>query len=172
MFLFETLLEKQMDLIAVELTPESFAPYGNVLQIEGSPFFHINNGKTERYHDLANVEVTDGHRLLVSINRSEPCDLPMDFSLLEKHPLSSQAFMPMNGERFVVIVAEAGDEIPFNTLRAFITNGRQGINYHRGVWHHPLFAFGKVTNFLTIDRGGADNCVVSQLPEPCRVVLG
>ncbi|KFK95306.1 MULTISPECIES: ureidoglycolate lyase [unclassified Serratia (in: enterobacteria)] len=163
-----------MDLIAVELTPEAFAPYGDVLQTEGSSFFHINDGKTARYHDLAKIEVSDGHRVLASINRSEPCDMPMQFSVLEKHPLSSQAFIPMNGERFVVIVAEAGkgDEIPVNTLRAFITNGRQGVNYHRNVWHHPLFAFGQVTDFFTIDRGGADNCVVSQLPEPCRVILG
>ncbi|WP_431223411.1 ureidoglycolate lyase [Serratia sp. L9] len=163
-----------MDLIAVELTPEAFAPYGNVLQIEGSPFFHINDGKTERYHDLAKVEVSDNHRVLVSINRSEPCALPMEFSVLEKHPLSSQAFMPMKGERFVVIVAEAGegDDIPLSTLRAFITNGKQGVNYHRNVWHHPLFAFGEVTDFFTVDRGGADNCIVRQLPESCRVVLG
>lgn len=160
-----------MDLVAAELTPEAFAPYGDVLQIEGSHFYHINDGKTERYHDLAKIEVSDGHRVLVSINRSEPCHLPMEFSVLEKHPLSSQAFMPMNGERFVVIVAEAGDEIPLKTLRAFITNGRQGINYHRNVWHHPLFAFGKSTDFFTVDRGGGDNCIVKQLPQPYRVVL-
>ncbi|PAA99769.1 ureidoglycolate lyase [Serratia fonticola] len=163
-----------MDLIAVELTPEAFAPYGDVLQIEGAPFFHINGGKTERYHDLAKVEVADDHRVLVSINRSEPCDLPLEFSVLEKHPLSSQAFMPMKGERFVVIVAEAGegDEIPLHTLRAFITNGKQGVNYHRNVWHHPLFAYGAITDFFTVDRGGADNCIVKTLPETYRIVLG
>ena len=161
-----------MDLVIEELTPAAFAPYGDVLQIEGSRFFHINDGKTERYHDLAKIEVSDGNRVLASINRAEPCDLPMTFSLLEKHPLSSQAFVPMNGERFVVIVAEPGDTIPVGTLRAFITNGKQGINYHRNVWHHPLFAYAKVTDFFTIDRAGADNCVVSRLPEPYRIVLG
>lgn len=136
-----------MDLVIEELTPAAFAPYGDVLQIEGSRFFHINDGKTERYHDLAKIEVSDGNRVLASINRAEPCDLPMTFSLLEKHPLSSQAFVPMNGERFVVIVAEPGETIPIGTLRAFITNGKQGINYHRNVWHHPLFAYAKVTDF-------------------------
>ncbi|PVZ87296.1 ureidoglycolate lyase [Serratia sp. S1B] len=162
-----------MDLVAVELTPGAFAPYGDVLQTDGTPFYHINDGKTERYHDIAKVEVSDGHRVLVSINRSEPCDMPMAFSLLEKHPLSSQAFMPMKGERFVVIVAQAGEqgEILVNTLRAFITNGRQGVNYHRNVWHHPLFAFDKVTDFFTVDRGGADNCVVGELPEIYHLVI-
>ena len=76
-----------MDLVIEELTPAAFAPYGDVLQIEGSRFFHINDGKTERYHDLAKIEVSDGNRVLASINRAEPCDLPMTFSLLEKHPL-------------------------------------------------------------------------------------
>ncbi|AGP46836.1 ureidoglycolate lyase [Serratia sp. root2] len=161
-----------MDLVIAELTPEAFAPYGDVLQIEGSRFFHINDGKTERYHDLAKIEVSDGHRVLASINRAEPSELPLTFSLLEKHPLSSQAFVPMNGERFVVIVAEPGDDVPLDTLRAFITNGKQGINYHRNVWHHPLFAYEKITDFFTIDRAGADNCIVSRLPEPYRIVLG
>ncbi|CAI0735212.1 ureidoglycolate lyase [Serratia grimesii] len=161
-----------MDLIIADLTPEAFAPYGDVLQIEGSRFFHINDGKTKRYHDLAKIEVSDGNRVLASINRAEPSELPMDFSLLEKHPLSSQAFVPMNGERFVVIVAEPGDEVPVSTLRAFITNGKQGVNYHRNVWHHPLFAYEKVTDFFTIDRAGPDNCVVSRLPESYRIVFG
>lgn len=160
-----------MDLRIDELTPEAFAPYGDVIQVEGTEFFHINNGKTERYHDLANIEVVDGNRVLVSINRSEPCELPFVITLLEKHPLASQAFIPMNGERFVVIVAEPGDEIPLHTLRAFITNGRQGINYRPNVWHHPLFAYQKVTDFFTVDRGGADNCEIAQLPVPRRVVL-
>ncbi|AJJ18538.1 MULTISPECIES: ureidoglycolate lyase [Yersinia] len=160
-----------MELRLEQLTAEAFAPYGDVIQVEGNDFFHINNGKTERYHDLAKVEVTDGRRVLVSINRSQPCEMPLIFSVLEKHPLSSQAFIPMNGERFITIVALGGDEIPLNSLRAFITNGRQGVSYHCNVWHHPLFAYEKVTDFLTIDRGGADNCIVGQLPEPYRIIF-
>lgn len=160
-----------MELILSDLTPEAFAPYGDVIQVEGSEFFHINDGKTERYHDLGKVEVTDGNRVLMSINRSEPCAMPLTVNVLEKHPLSTQAFIPMNGERFIVIVAEPGEEIPEGTLRAFITNGKQGVNYHRNVWHHPLFAFEEKTDFFTVDRGGVDNCVVKSLAEPCQIVF-
>lgn len=160
-----------MKLVLSDLTPEAFAPYGDVIQVEGSDFFHINEGSTERYHDLGKVEITDSKPVLMSISRSDPCNIPMDITLLEKHPLSTQAFIPMNGERFVVIVAEPGDDIPAKTLRAFITNGKQGVNYHRDVWHHPIFAFKEKTDFLTVDRGGADNCIIKNLSEPCQIVF-
>ncbi|AVE40386.1 ureidoglycolate lyase [Providencia rettgeri] len=160
-----------MELVLSDLTPEAFAPYGDVIQVEGSEFFHINEGTTERYHALGKAEITDESPVLMSISRSEPIDIPMNVKLLEKHPLSSQAFIPMNGERFIVVVAEPGDDIPVGTLRAFITNGKQGVNYHRDVWHHPIYAFQSQTDFLTVDRGGADNCVVKDLPEPCQIVF-
>ncbi|MNC61174.1 Ureidoglycolate lyase [compost metagenome] len=84
--------------------------------------------------------------------------MPITVTQLERHPLGSQAFIPLNGERFIVVVA-LGDEQPDpETMLGFITDGRQGVNYHRNVWHHPLFAWQKVTDFLTVDRGGSDNC--------------
>jgi ureidoglycolate lyase len=43
-------------------------------------------------------------------------------------------------------------------VRAFITNGRQGINYQRGTWHHPLIALGAQSEFLIVDRAGQANC--------------
>ncbi|MDH8302685.1 ureidoglycolate lyase, partial [Klebsiella pneumoniae] len=76
----------------------------------------------------------------------------------------TQAFVPLRGEAFVVVVAAGGDEPDMNTLRAFISNGRQGVNYHRNVWHHPLFAWQTETDFLTVDRGGKDNCDVVKIP--------
>ena len=68
----------------------------------------------------------------------------------------------MKGEVFVVVVALGDDKPDLSTLRAFITNGEQGMNYHRNVWHHPLFA-GARHHFLTIDCGGSDNCDVEDL---------
>ena len=72
--------------------------------------------------------------------------------------------MPMNGEAFVVIVALGEDKTDLSTLKAFITNGQQGVNYHRNVWHHPAVRRQTVTDFLTVDRGGSDNCDVESIP--------
>jgi ureidoglycolate lyase len=79
--------------------------------------------------------------------------------MMERHPLSSQAFVPLSAAPFVVIVAQPGPEPQARDLHAFITNGRQGVNFRRGTWHHPLLARGGVSDFIVIDRGGpGDDC--------------
>jgi ureidoglycolate lyase len=74
--------------------------------------------------------------------------------MVERHPLSSQAFVPLSRLPFLVVVARPGDVPRADDLRAFVTNGRQGVNYARGTWHHPLIAFDESGDFLVIDRGG------------------
>ena len=150
-----------MKLQVLPLSQEAFSAYGDVIETQQRDFFHINNGLVERYHDLANVEILEQDRTLISINRAQPAVMPLVIHELERH---SQAFIPMKGEAFVVVVALGEDEPDLSTLRAFITNGDQGVNYHRNVWHHPLFAWQKVTDFLTVDRGGSDNCDVESIP--------
>ena len=127
-----------MKLQVLPLSQEAFSAYGDVIETQQRDFFHINNGLVERYHDLALVEILEQDRTLISINRAQPANLPLTIHELERHPLGTQAF---------------------------ITNGEQGVNYHRNVWHHPLFAWQRVTDFLTIDRGGSDNCDVESIPE-------
>ncbi|EHG6168239.1 ureidoglycolate lyase [Escherichia fergusonii] len=153
-----------MKLQVLPLSQEAFSAYGDVIETQQRNFFHINNGLVERYHDLVNVEILEQDRTLISINRAQPAIMPLVIHELERHPLGTQAFIPMKGEAFVVVVALGEDEPDLSTLRAFITNGDQGVNYHRNVWHHPLFAWQKVTDFLTVDRGGSDNCDVESIP--------
>ena len=141
-----------MKLQVLPLSQEAFSAYGDVIETQQRDFFHINNGLVERYHDLALVEILEQDRTLISINRAQPANLPL-------------TIIPMKGEVFVVVVALGDDKPDLSTLRAFITNGEQGVNYHRNVWHHPLFAWQRVTDFLTIDRGGSDNCDVESIPE-------
>ncbi|EFH5165173.1 ureidoglycolate lyase [Escherichia coli] len=154
-----------MKLQVLPLSQEAFSAYGDVIETQQRDFFHINNGLVERYHDLALVEILEQDRTLISINRAQPANLPLTIYELERHPLGTQAFIPMKGEVFVVVVALGDDKPDLSTLRAFITNGEQGVNYHRNVWHHPLFVWQRVTDFLTIDRGGSDNCDVESIPE-------
>ena len=142
------------------LTAKAFAPYGDVIEVEGREPVAINAGTAERYSDLAQVDVgAAGGRLLISLCRAKPVGLPLRLRLMERHPLSSQAFVPLSRAPFLIIVAPPGEGLRSEDIRAFRSNGRQGINYRAGTWHHPLLALSKITDFLIIDRGGeGENC--------------
>ncbi|PTB19164.1 ureidoglycolate lyase [Trinickia symbiotica] len=156
-----------MRTLAIEpLTRESFAPFGDVIELEGARHFPINEGTTTRFHDLACVDVTDaGGRPLLNLFRGEPRTLPFEVSMLERHPLGSQAFVPLAGRPYLIVVAPPGPLTPA-AIRAFATRGWQGVNYKKGVWHHPLIALEAVSDFVVIDRGGeGHNCDEERLPE-------
>ncbi|NIE64245.1 ureidoglycolate lyase [Burkholderia sp. Ax-1719] len=141
------------------LTREAFAPFGDVIELDGARHFPINGGTTERFHDLANIDVCEaGGKPLVNVFRAQPRAWPVPIAMMERHPHGSQAFVPLGSARYAVVVAPAGEFDPAR-LRAFWVDGTQGVNYARGVWHHPLLAFDRVSDFLVIDRGGVQpNC--------------
>jgi len=148
------------DLKAEPLDPEVFEPFGDVIETKGARHFPINEGAIERYHDLAWVEVDEGGRTLVSIFESNRVGtLPHRVTLVERHILGSQAFIPLDGARMIVVVAPPGEPPSSEQLQAFVTNGEQGVNYRPGVWHMPLIAFEAGQRFLVVDRGGpGENC--------------
>src|SRR5262249_28318388 len=133
-----------MDSFRIPVTPLSraaFAPFGDVIEMEGARHYPINGGYAERYHDLARIECTaQGGRPLLSIFRAKPFPLPLHITVMERHPISSQAFMPMGTAKFLIVVAEPSEKPEASDLRAFVTSGHQGINYRPGTWHHPLVA--------------------------------
>ncbi|SFH59513.1 ureidoglycolate lyase [Modicisalibacter xianhensis] len=147
-----------LKLNAQPLTPEAFAPFGDVIDTRTSEYFHINAGRTRRYHDLAKVETLgDEAHALISIFVSQPVEVPLVLEFLERHPQGSQAFMPLHEERFVIVVAPPGDEIDPQDVRAFVTDGRQGVNYRAGTWHAIQSVLERAGEFLVVDRGGAGN---------------
>jgi ureidoglycolate lyase len=96
--------------------------------------------------------------------------LPVEIQLLERHPIGSQAFIPLGERRFLVVVAENVVTPSAQHVRAFLTNGRQGVNYHRNTWHHFALALDQVTDFLVVDRGGpGENCEEVRLVQPLRI---
>ena len=142
------------------LTRGLFAPFGDVIESDGNPHYTINDGYAERYSDLAAIDVgaQDG-QIRVNIFHALPRTLPLPIRMVERHPLSSQAFVGMSGRPFLVVVAAPGRAPQAGDLHAFVTSGRQGVNYARGTWHHPLIAFAAADEFLVIDRGGSgENC--------------
>ncbi len=142
--------------LAVELlTRDGFAPFGDVIETAGAHHYAINQGTTERFHDLCDVDVaTQGGKTLVNIFRGQVFACPIQINMMERHPLGSQAFIPLGSRPFLVVVAEdAGDNVP-GPLRAFLGSAGQGVNYRRNVWHHPLLSLEAISDFLVIDRGG------------------
>lgn len=133
------------------LTAEAFAPFGDVIEAAG-PSFAINGGMCDRFHDLARIEAVDG-RIGISIGLGRPYPLPLSLSMVERHPLGSQAFVPMTEDPFLVVVAPDADGRP-GAPRAFLTRPGQGVNYLRGTWHGVLTPLGRAAPFLIVDRIG------------------
>ncbi|MDX8351855.1 ureidoglycolate lyase [Cognatiyoonia sp. IB215182] len=133
------------DIQITQLTVEAFAPFGDVLNCDGAPDKMINAGLCGRFHDRAKVDC-DG-QVGISLFRSELRALPYRLDLVERHPLGSQAFIPMSMDPFLVIVADAA-------LRpqAFVTAPGEGINFHRGTWHGVLTPLSGPGLFAVIDR--------------------
>jgi len=143
------------------LTHEAFKPFGDVIDCDGAArHYTINEGYAERYHDIAKIDVAgESGRPLLSIFRAKPRALPLRIAMMERHPLSSQAFIPLALRPFLVLVARPGDAPAPGDLRCFRTQGSQGVNYARGTWHHPLIALEPEQDFLVLDRGGdGKNC--------------
>ncbi len=137
------------------LTREAFAPFGEVIETAGAQSYPINEGTTTRFHDLARVDVTaEGGQPLISIFRGTARPRPIRLSLMERHPLGTQAFYPLEPHPWLVVVAAGDDPLDADALHCFAASGHQGVNYARGVWHHPLLVLEPLQDFFIVDRGG------------------
>ncbi|HLQ85695.1 MAG TPA: ureidoglycolate lyase [Salinisphaeraceae bacterium] len=147
------------------LTREAFAPYGDVIEMAGQASTSMNQGWGERFADLADIDVGADGTTALNLVRAQPQSTPVPLRLVERHPLGSQVFMPLGPQPFLVVVAPAGEVPQRHMLEAFISNGSQGVNYHRNIWHHPMIALQAVTDFVEIVRKGpGDNCDEADIP--------
>jgi len=139
------------------LTREAFAPFGQVIEMAGAHHYTINAGMTERYHDLAKIELGGVHpRPMISLFRGQPYALPLTLKMVERHPLGSQAFYPLSDRPFLVIVAPDDHDRP-GAPRAFRTAPGQGVNIAMNTWHGVLTPLETEADFLVVDRGGDGN---------------
>ncbi len=137
------------------LTASAFAPFGQVIERQAA--YAINSGMTDRYHDLARIELGGVHpRPLISIFHGRPYALPLALRLVERHPLGSQAFFPLSDNPWLVIVAEDNAGRPVH-LRAFRPAPGQGVNIAMNTWHGVLTPLDAESDYLVVDRGGEGN---------------
>jgi len=152
------------------LMKKAFAPFGTVLETEGAEVRMINSGNCTRFHALAAVQAWgEEARTIVSLFRAEPARLPLQLSMMERHPLGSQVFWPLSDREWLVAVAPDEDGRPGRPI-VFRATGTQGVCYGPNVWHHPLLALGAVSDFLVVDRDGPGSNLEEAFYEaPCPI---
>ncbi len=137
-----------------QMDAEAFAPYGDLIDFDRDASYKINSEMCDRYHALAKVDLIDKDaNSIISLGRAKPYKLPLTLEMVERHPLGSQAFIPLQSNSFLVVVAPETDDGPGIPL-AFLTRPGQGINYLRNTWHSVLTPLEKPTDFLIVDRDG------------------
>lgn len=138
------------------LTKDAFAPFGDVVECEGARQFGINQGYATRFDDLAHVDVElEGGSVNVSVVVAKPRPQPIEILLMERHPLGSQIFFPLQQRPWLVLVCGEPDDA--SSYRAFTASGAQGVNYRRNAWHHPLLVLDPDSRFMVVDRKGRGN---------------
>ena len=155
----------------IKITRENFAEYGDLISSDNINPIDINVGYAKRFDNLTNINTSkDSGKTIVSIFSAKKRTFPMKIDMMEKHPLSSQAFIPMQETTFLSFVAPSSDTPEINKIKAFIIPPKKGINYKSGIWHFPLIST-EDTDFLVIDRKGSGNNLIIHKFEKEEVVL-
>ena len=143
-----------------KITNKNFKKFGEVISTKKIKPININNGYAKRFNSLCkiNTSLKKGNTIM-SIFSAKKRKFPMNIKMMEKHPLGSQAFVPMNETTFLVFVAPKGKRPNTKKIESFIVPKQTGINYKPGIWHFPLIS-SKNMNFLVIDRKGIGNNLV------------
>ena len=145
----------------IKITRENFIEFGDLISSEGINPIDINAGYAKRFNDLAKINTSkDKGETIISIFSALKRSFPMKIDMMEKHPLGSQAFVPMKETIFLTFVAPPGDVPEIKKIQSFIIPPKMGVNYKPGIWHFPLIST-EDTNFLVIDRkGSGENLVI------------
>ena len=146
------------------INKENFKKFGDMITTDDIKPLEINDGYAKRYDGIANLDAKkDGGECIISIFSALKRPFPMKVDMMEKHPLGSQAFIPMKETIFLAFVAPEGDKPDLNKVEAFIIPNGMGVNYNAGIWHFPLIATEDM-NFLVVDRKGeGDNLKIQNI---------
>ncbi len=148
----------------IPITKENFSKFGDMISTNNIKPLEINNGYAKRYDGIADLNTANENgETTISIFSALKRNFPMKIDMMEKHPLGSQAFIPMKETTFIVFVAPKGEKPDLNKIEAFIIPPGIGVNYDPGVWHFPLISTEDM-NFLVVDRkGSGKNLVIESL---------
>ena len=155
----------------IKITRKNFATYGDLISSDDVKPIDINAGYAKRFDNLANIITSkDDGKTIVSIFLAVKRTFPMKIDMMEKHPLGSQAFVPMKETTFITFVAPPGEKPEINNIESFVVPPKIGINYKPNIWHFPLISTEDM-NFLIIDRKGSGNNLVIFNFEKEKIIL-
>ena len=155
----------------VSITKDNFSQFGDVISTKDIKPIEINNGYAKRYDEISNLNTSkDNGVTTISIFSALKRNFPMKIDMMEKHPLGSQAFIPMKETTFLAFVAPNGEKPDLNKIEAFVVPPGIGINYKPGTWHFPLISTENM-NFLVVDRQGPGNNLVIEDLEKEKIIL-
>ncbi|WP_282047086.1 ureidoglycolate lyase [Roseibium album] len=161
---------KPTSIAATPLTAADFAPYGDLIEVRGNPDNIINQGMCGRHNDLARLDFEAG-RAGISLFDAKARSLPHMVDMVERHPMGSQAFVPVDGVPMLVVVADDLNGEPVS-LKAFVSKPGQSINLHRGVWHGVLAPLERDGRFVVVDWiGNGTNLEEHWFPVPWTVEM-
>ena len=143
-----------------KITRKNFQKFGDLISVKKKKSININDGYAKRFDNLCRINTSSKKgKTIMSIFSAKKRKFPMNIKMMEKHPLGSQAFIPMNETTFLVFVAPKGKRPNAKKIKSFIVPKQTGVNYKPGIWHFPLIST-KNMNFLVIDRKGIGNNLV------------
>ena len=146
------------------ITKENFSKFGDMITTENIKPLEINNGYAKRFDEIAKIDTSSQNgETTISIFSALKRSFPMKIDMMEKHPLGSQAFIPMKETTFLTLVAPEGERPDLEKIESFIVPKGIGVNYKTGIWHFPLISTEDM-DFLVVDRKGlGDNLVIENL---------
>ena len=155
----------------IKITRSNFSAYGDLISSNDIKPIDINDGYAKRFDNLANINTSQNEgKTIVSIFSALKRTFPMKIDMMEKHPLGSQAFIPMKQTTFLAFVAPPGDKPEIKKIESFIVLPGMGINYKAGIWHFPLISTENM-NFLVVDRKGDGNNLIIHNFEKEKIIL-
>ena len=155
----------------IKITRENFSEFGDLISSKGINPIDINAGYAKRFDNLANINSSkDGGKTIISIFSALKRNFPIKIDMMEKHPLGSQAFIPIKETTFLCFVAPTGEYPEIDKIQSFIIPPKTGINYKPDIWHFPLIST-EDTNFLVIDRKGSGENLIIHTFEKENIVL-
>jgi len=154
-----------------KITSKNFKKFGDLISTKKIKPININNGYAKRFNNLCKINTSSKKgNTIMSIFSAKKRKFPMKIKMMEKHPLGSQAFVPMSATKFLVFVAPKGDKPDINKIQSFLVPKQTGVNYKAGIWHFPLISM-KNMNFLVVDRKGKGNNLVIYKFKKDKIIL-
>mgnify|MGYP001464253850 CR=1 FL=1 len=171
-FEFMEKLNNFMNLQTKKISKDNFSKFGQLISTQNIESHSINEETTKSFYDLVNIEIYgDNKECRVNIFKSIKRTFPLEINMLENHPLSSQAFIPLQNTNFIVVVAPVSDKPDLNLVEAFHVSPEVGINFKPKVWHFPLIAV-ENSNYLTIDKkDSANNLEIYNFQNNYKILL-